>query len=318
MLIITSANGEVGLRAAMDVLQAGGSALDAVETGIRLVEANAEDHSVGLGGYPNLLGSVEQDASLMDGTTRLAGAVGALKGFPHPISVARAIMETLPHVLLVGEGAERFAREMGFEPAELLTPAAAAAWREKLLRVMDIATFEALPTRHDLWRWVRLSSDPQRAGGTTNFIALDAAGNLASGVSTSGWFAKYPGRLGDSPIIGAGNYADSRYGAATCTGMGEMAIRAGTARSAVWHMQHGATPEEAGRRVMEDLDTLAGPYLATMNVLLLDAHGRHAGITNNPTGETYLILTATLTEPLRLPRTFIPTRQCWREPLDLP
>ena len=302
--------------AAIDVLKAGGSALDAVEAGIRKVEANAEDHSVGLGGYPNLLGTVELDASIMDGSTRMSGAVGALKGFPHPISVARAVLENLPHVLLVSDGAERFAREMGFEECELLTEAAESAWREKLLRVMSAATLTELPKRCDLWRWVRLSSDPQRSGGTTNFIALDDAGNLASGVSTSGWFAKYPGRLGDSPIIGAGNYADSRYGAATCTGMGEMAIRAGTARSAVLYLQQGASPEEAGQRVMEDLDTLGGPYLSGMNVLILDAQGRHAGVTNHPEGRDYLVLTGTMKEPSKYPRIIIPTRQRWQE--DLP
>ena len=314
MLIICSENGKVGITLAMGVLKAGGSALDAVEAGIRLVEANAEDHSVGLGGYPNLLGAVELDASLMDGSTRMSGAVGALKSFGHPISIARAVLEKLPHVLLVGEGAERFAREMGFEEREMLTEAAAAAWREKLLRVMDAATLAELPERRDLWRWVQLSSDPQRSGGTTNFIAMDSMGNLASGVSTSGWFAKYPGRLGDSPIIGAGNYADSRYGAATCTGMGEMAIRAGTARSAILHLQQGASPEEAGRRVMEDLDTLGGPYLSGMNVLILDAQGRHAGMTSHAEGRNYLVLDDTMTAPETFTRTFIATRQHWQGP----
>lgn len=313
MIIICSENGEVGLHAAMEVLKGGGSALDAVEAGIRLVEANAEDHSVGLGGYPNLLGTVELDASIMEGSTRMSGAVGALKGFAHPISIARAVLEKLPHVLLVSEGAERFAREMGFDEHELLTETAAAAWREKLLQVMDATTLAELPERQDLWRWVRLSSDPQRSGGTTNFIVLDNAGNLASGVSTSGWFAKYPGRLGDSPIIGAGNYADSRYGAATCTGMGEMAIRAGTARSVILYLQQGAAPEEAGRRVMEDLDTLGGPYLSGMNVLILDAQGRHAGMTSHTEGRNYLVLSDTMAAPERLQRTYIPTRQHWQE-----
>ena len=114
MIVVASANGRVGIGAAIEILRAGGSALDAVETATRLVEANPEDHTVGYGGYPNLLGEVELDASIMDGRTLSAGAVGGLKGFKHPISVARRVMEDLPHVLLVGEGAARFAREIGW------------------------------------------------------------------------------------------------------------------------------------------------------------------------------------------------------------
>src|SRR5689334_2921775 len=121
MIVVTSANGVIGLPAAVEILRAGGTALDAVEAATRLVEANPDDHTVGYGGYPNLLGEVELDASIMDGRTLRAGAVGALKGYRHPISVARKVMAELPHVLLVGEGAARFAAEMGFEAEDLLT-----------------------------------------------------------------------------------------------------------------------------------------------------------------------------------------------------
>src|SRR6476661_7052029 len=129
MMIIGSVNGAIGLPAAWAILEAGGSALDAVEAATRVVEDNPEDHTVGYGGYPNLLGQVELDASIMDGTTLRAGAVGALRGYRHPISVARRVMEELPHVLLVGEGAARFADELGMPCEQLLTPETERAWR---------------------------------------------------------------------------------------------------------------------------------------------------------------------------------------------
>lgn len=295
----------------MAALKAGRPALDAVEAGVREVESDAADHSVGLGGYPNLLGDVEQDASIMDGRTLLAGAVAALKGYPHAISVARKVMEMLPHVLLVGEGATRFAGEMGFTLAELRTPDAMAAWRERLLKAMPLATFETLHEARDLAHWVYLASDPERAGGTTNFIALDAEGNLASGVSTSGWFAKYPGRVGDSPIIGAGNYADNRYGAATCTGMGEMALRAGAARSVVLYLKTGMTVDAAVRQAMLDLNDLGGDYLDSMSILALDREGAPAGFTNLEQGEIYWMLTDTMTAPAQVIRTFVQTHKRW-------
>lgn len=132
MIIIGSSNGSVGIAAGWDILQAGGSALDAVEAATRLVEDNPHDHSVGYGGYPNLLGEVELDASIMDGTTLRAGAVGALKGYRYAISVARRVMEDLPHVILVGEGAMRFAAEIGMQRENLLTEHAEKAWRAGL------------------------------------------------------------------------------------------------------------------------------------------------------------------------------------------
>jgi len=131
MIVIASENGRVGIAEAMRVLRCGGSALDAVEIGIRLVEDNAEDETVGVGGIPNLLGVVQLDASIMDGRTRACGAVGAVRGYVHPISIARQVMEELPHVFLVGEGAERFAAEIGAERRQLLTDQAADTWRRR-------------------------------------------------------------------------------------------------------------------------------------------------------------------------------------------
>ena len=305
MIVIASSNGKVGIRAAMEVLRAGGSALDAVEAGIRLVEDEASDHTVGLGGLPNLLGQVELDASIMDGRTLACGAVAALRGYGHPISVARRVMEELPHVLLVGAGAERFAAEMGFRRCELLTDEAAEIWRERLRQELPEGAFEALTEWHDLRKLARLAVE--RAGGTVNFIARDAEGNIASGVSTSGLAWKYPGRVGDSALLGAGNYADNRYGAAACTGVGEMAIRAGTARSLVLYMKMGLSLEEAGRAAMEDLRALVGPYLGEINIVALDREGHHAGFSNRE-GATYIYMAEGMEQPCEQERIFVPTK----------
>jgi len=305
MIVIASNNGRVGVPAAMEVLRTGGSALDAVEAGIRLVEDEAGDHSVGLGGLPNLLGQVELDASIMDGRTLACGAVGALRGYGHPISVARRVMEELPHVLLVGTGAERFAAEMGFRRRQLLTEEAMEIWRERLRQELPEGAFEALAERHDLRKLAKLAV--KRGGGTVNFIARDREGNIASGVSTSGLPWKYPGRVGDSPLIGAGNYADNRYGAAACTGLGEMAIRAGTARSLVLYMKMGLSLEEAGRAAMEDLRALAGSYLGEMNIVALDKEGHHAGFSNRE-GATYIYMAEGMEEPRERERIFVPIK----------
>lgn len=253
-VVAASANGRVGIEAAMSVLRAGGSALDAVEVGTRLVEDNLDDHSVGSGGLPNLLGEVELDASIMDGRTLAAGAVAGIKGYPNPISVARRVMTDLPHVLLVGEGAARFAAESGFDTAELLTEESRRVWQERLAGILpataspgDLAYYEQMRT------WARLATDPEKVTGTVDFLARDANGNIASAVSTSGWAWKYPGRVGDSPLIGAGNYCDNRYGAAACTGRGEMAIRAGTARAVVLYLKMGMTLTAAVTEAMRDL-----------------------------------------------------------------
>lgn len=312
MIVVASSNGRVGMAAAMAVLADGGGAVDAVEAGIRQVEANPEDHTVGYSGYPNILGQVELDASLMNGRTLESGAVGALRGYPHPISVARGVMEQLPHVLLVGEGAARFAAEMGFEAMDLLTTEAREVWEERLRRDMPAAVRERLDDDAELSRWVALATDPERAGGTVNFIAQDAGGDIASGVSTSGWAWKYPGRLGDSPLIGAGNYADNRFGAATCTGMGEMAIRAATAHSAVLYMKSGMSPEEAGVEAMGDLAALGGPYVSMMHLLVLDRNGRHAGFSTT-SQKTYVYQTDEMTAPAEAARTQIPIEARWSE-----
>src|SRR4051812_21624149 len=163
MIVVASTNGSVGIGAAMEILRAGGTALDAVEAAARLVEANPEDHSVGYGGYPNLLGEVELDASIMDGRTLAAGAVGALKGYRHPISVARRVMQELPHVMLVGAGAAQFAREIGMQEENLLTPAAEEVYRQGLAGRLpeDKRSWLQGGIERNLSRIVTIASDPE-------------------------------------------------------------------------------------------------------------------------------------------------------------
>jgi len=310
MFLVASTNAAVGMDGAMAVLRAGGAAVDAVEVAIRAVEANAEDHSVGYGGYPNLIGEVELDAGLMQGGNLASGAVAALKGYKHPISVARKVMEQLPHVFLAGEGAARFAAEMGFETEELLTEAARETWANGLRPEFSDEDLATIAARDDIWRWVEIATDPERTHGTTNVIARDAQGHLCVGVSTSGWAWKYPGRVGDSPIAGAGYYADDRYGAAACTGTGEMAIRAVTAHSVLLYMKMGLSLTEAGQRAMSDLDDLGGRFLAGMSFIAVDHAGNHTAYSSFKDA-TYLHFDAEMDAPEQLPRVVVPLKERW-------
>jgi len=306
MIIVASQNGDVGIHQAMAVLKSGGSVLDALEAGIRPVEDNLEDRWVGTAGMPSILGEVELDASIMDGRDLTAGAVGCVKGYPNPISIARKVMEELPHVFLVGLGAERFAAEMGFHKTELLTEASRQQWRQDLSLITDPDNFD----RDNLAELVREFGHPRRTRGTVNFIARDDQGNLATGVSTSGYYGKYPGRLGDSPVIGAGNYADNRYGAAACTGMGEMAIRASTARSVVLYLKMGYSLEAAGVQAMQDLRDLGGRFISEMNIIAVDRDGNPAGFSSGQ-GKTYIYLTGDSPEIHSVPRTYVEVPMRW-------
>ena len=314
LTIISSSNGAIGLVEAMNILRQGGSALDAVETGIRIVESNEDDHSVGHGGYPNIIGEVELDAALMEGKDLTSGAVGAMRNYKHPISVARKVMEKLPHVFLVGEGAERFAGEMGFEKHPLLTADAQETWIQRVEADIPANQFTNLHNLPDLWRWVEITTDPERTHGTTNFIALDKYGTLAAGVSTSGWAWKYPGRIGDSPIVGAGLFADNRYGAVTCTGTGEMAIRSCTAHSLVFYLKVGLSIKAAGRQAMQDLNDLGGNYISGMNLITLTPDGQHCGFSNRPNTH-YSYITGLMAEPQQAQRVEVPITQRWKKQL---
>ncbi|RPI10633.1 MAG: asparaginase [Zetaproteobacteria bacterium] len=301
MIVIASANGSVGIEDAMRTLRNGGSALDAVEAGIRPVESNPDDHTVGYSGLPNLLGEVEVDASIMDGLTLRAGAVGAVRNCEHAIALARKVMEELPHVLLVGAGAERFAREMGFPERDLLTDEAREIWREIFDAKVPSVYRDRLAYVDDMRRYAKLAADPERPNETVNFIARDAEGNLAAGASTSGWSWKYPGRVGDSPVVGAGNYADNRYGAAACTGRGEMAMRLCTAHSVAMYLKMGMGLEAAGREAIADLGYLVDPYFGRVSLLAMDARGNHAGFSSAPE-VTYIYMTDDMSAYAEAPR----------------
>jgi isoaspartyl peptidase/L-asparaginase-like protein (Ntn-hydrolase superfamily) len=304
MIVVASSNGRVGIRQAMEVLRAGGSALDAIVAGIEPVESNPEDHSVGYSGLPNLVGEVELDASIMDGKTLAAGAVGAVKGYEHPIAIARRVMEELPHVMIVAHGAEQFAREMGFPERDLATPEAMEVWRGRIERDIrqDPGTVRYMERMSEL---ARIAADPEKPNETVNFIARDREGNIACGVSTSGWSWKYPTRLGDSPIIGAGNYADNRYGAAACTGRGEMAIRCATAHSVVLYMKMGMPLEAALREAMTDLHALVDPYAGSMNIVALDRDGNPNAASNEP-DRTFIFMRDDMADYEERPRLHVP------------
>lgn len=317
-LMVSSENGRYGMMEAMRLLRNGGRAIDAVELACRIVEDDPADHSVGYGGIPNLVGEVELDASLMDGRTLHSGAVAALRGYANPIRIARRVMEELPHVLLVGRGAERFAAEIGFTPIEQLTDEGLAIWRQRFdergvtpgdtddLRGRARAFCEPVRLRD---RPPEALEDVERAAkddllGTVNFLACDRYGDLASAVSTSGIAWKYPSRVGDSPIIGAGNYCDNRYGAVACTGMGELAIRASTARSVILYLKQEMSLYDAGQEALRDLYGLAHEYDRRMSFVVLTPTGQHAGFSTIP-GSQYLYQTAAMDAPELAPRTLL-------------
>ncbi len=296
-MILASERGEIGLAAGMDLLRAGASAMDAVEAALRMAEANEADHYVGVGGLPNLLGEVELDASIMDGATLRAGAVAAVTGFPHPISIARAVCDRLPqHLLLVGAGAERFADEAGIPRGPVLTDEAKAMWRaglepDGLERAADLNGEGEVAYRRSVIDRLAAIGPPGGPWGTTNILALDAAGNLAVGVSTSGYPWKYPGRVGDSALIGAGNYCDNRLGGAACTGRGELAIRAGTARSVVLALRDGYEPSQACALALAETAALPDDFRSPLQALCLTPDGRHGGASTKA-GSTYAVMTA--------------------------
>jgi beta-aspartyl-peptidase (threonine type) len=270
--VLTNDVGGVGVRAATEKLMSGAAALDAVEAGIRLVELDPMVKSVGLGGAPNILGEMECDASIMCGTTLRTGAVGALKNYFHAISVARQVMERTPHVMLVGEGAAIFAAETGERKGNLLSAEARGDYEHWLRNHVPPEVLPGWPNV-PLAPIIRPAADEKNIGGTAVFLIRAPDAHLAGGVSTSGWAYKYPGRLGDSPIIGAGMYVDNRYGAVACTHTGEMTIRAGTARAVIAYVKKGATLREACHEALEDLRALRGGYLGPVTVHAMDAEG---------------------------------------------
>ncbi len=301
MLLVGSSNALIGFDRGIEILKAGGSALDAIEAVTRVVEDNPDDHTVGYGGIPNLDGVVELDASIMDGATRRAGCVGGMRGYRAAITVARAVMERLPHVFVVGDGAAEVAASIGLTEENLLSPEAERIWRDGLEGRLDKSS--AANRMAAVVAGLRPSSAELDAG-TVDVLAQDGTGSIASAVSTSGWGWKHPGRLGDTPVIGAGNYCDNRYGAAACTGLGELAIRAGTARTAVDALASGLDARAASARALEDLTGLAPPESAWMNVVALGADGSH-GAASLHADTTYALWTEDMTAGELMPRVHV-------------
>jgi N4-(beta-N-acetylglucosaminyl)-L-asparaginase len=260
-IVVSSSNGLRATERAAALILGGARPIDAVVSGVNIVEDDPTDTSVGYGGLPNEEGIVELDASVMDGSTGGAGAVAALRGIKNPSKVALLVMERTDHVLIVGEGAQRFAVAHGFRVENLLTDSSRStwlAWRESLSHDDDWGppTFEAYETAPatKARRPADSSTDPvamaawyrqHRPTGTISCLALDAKGNLAGTTTTSGLAFKIPGRVGDSPLIGCGLYVDNEVGAAGSTGRGEEVIKINGSRTVVENMRRGMSPADA-------------------------------------------------------------------------
>lgn len=236
-------------KAAWEVLKKGGRALDAVEAGVHVPEADPNNHSVGYGGLPDRDGRVTLDACIMDEFGN-CGSVAALEHIVHPISVARKVMETTPHVMLVGEGALRFALANGFKKENLLTPESEKKWKEWLKKseykpVINIENQSYEGAYRKSYKTAMRLPGGAYNHDTIGMVALDAHGNLSGACTTSGLGFKMHGRVGDSPIIGAGLYVDNEVGAATATGVGEEVIRVVGSFLIVELMRQGYSPEKA-------------------------------------------------------------------------
>jgi N4-(beta-N-acetylglucosaminyl)-L-asparaginase len=243
-IVIASANGVEACNRAMQMLKEGADPVDAVVAGVNLVEDDPNDHSVGLGGLPNEDGVVELDACVMHGLTHRAGGVAALRNVRNASSVAKLVMRRTDHVLLVGEGALRFAKAHGFKEQELLTDGARRIWLK----------WKESHSDNDDWLHPEADEEARRhlhlpghefTYGTINCCALTAGGDLGGVTTTSGLSYKIPGRVGDSPIIGAGLYVDNEVGAAGSTGRGEENLQNCSSFMVVEFMRNGMIPEEA-------------------------------------------------------------------------
>jgi N4-(beta-N-acetylglucosaminyl)-L-asparaginase len=256
-VVIASDNGIRGVARAYDLMQRGEDTLDSILSGINIQELDPEDQSVGLGGLPNEDGVVQLDASVMHGPTKRAGGVAALEGIATPSLVAKAVMDYTDHILLVGAGAKRFALDMGFKEQDLLTEKSRQMWLRWKARLNP--NDNRLDHEDDVH--IRFST------GTIHMSAVNSRGEMSSATSTSGLSWKIPGRIGDSPIPGAGQYCDNSVGAAGSTGRGEAAIKACGSFLAVEFMRQGMSPEQALRRVIDRV-------IATTEPRLLNERGR--------------------------------------------
>jgi N4-(beta-N-acetylglucosaminyl)-L-asparaginase len=259
VVIATWPFGQTAVKAAAPLLQAGRPALDAALAGAQAVEDDPAVDSVGYGGLGNAVGTVQLDACVMDGHTLACGGVAGLENVRHAAAVARRVMEKTPHVLLVGAGAQQFALQQGFPLETLLTPESVAKWEKTRPRPRRPAPVP--PESHD----------------TVTVLALDQKGSLGGVCSTSGLAHKLPGRVGDSPLIGAGLYVDNTAGAAGATGVGEEIIRVGGSLLIVEALRAGRTPQEACEAAVRKVNAVAvrrGVHPARVAFLALDPRGR--------------------------------------------
>lgn len=262
LVISTWEHGLAANEGAWEVLKSGGKALDAVEKGVRVTESDITNRSVGIGGRPDREGHLTLDACIMDENSK-CGAVGYLEGYEHPISVARTIMEKTQHVMLVGEGAEDFAKTYGFPKVKTPLKEVKQDWKD--WKKENKAVFEKPIINHE-------NHD------TIGMLAMDANGDLSGACTTSGWAYKMPGRIGDSPIIGAGLFVDNEVGAACATGLGEAVIRIAGSHTVVELMRQGKSPKEACKlaceRIIAKHNDLTG---LQVGFLAIDKHGNYGG-----------------------------------------
>ena len=301
-IVISSRNGARACTRAMEILRAGGDTLDAVVAGVNINEEDPEDSSVGYGGLPNEDGVVELDASVMHGPTRRCGSVAAIRNIKTPSKVAKLVMEQTDHIMLVGDGALKFAVAMGFKEENLLTEKARLAWLTWKQSLRDpkghnnwtdgldapvkpkkvSALRELFPGVDDAtlaWAW-DVAVHP--VTGTINCLALNERGEMSGVTTTSGLSWKIAGRVGDSPIIGAGLYVDQEVGAAGSTGRGEENIRVAGAHTIVENMRHGMSPKDACldclKRVARNYDNdMARIGEFDLNFYALRKDGEYAG-----------------------------------------
>jgi N4-(beta-N-acetylglucosaminyl)-L-asparaginase len=286
---IASANGLKAVAKAYSILAAGGDPVDAVVAGVNLVELDPDDVTVGYGGIPNEEGVVQLDASVMDGRTMKAGAVGAVEGIKTPSRVARLVMEQTNRVFLVGAGALKFAKAHGFAEENLLTERSRKIWlywKEKLSGKDDWIEAGNEEEKDPDIRWYieKYGADDFRPQGTINCNAVTATGELAGTTTTSGLFFKVPGRLGDSPVIGAGLYVDGAVGACGSTGWGEGNLRSCGSHTVIELLRQGRSPQQAALEALERIIELtrehrdaAGKPLDNINFYVINKKGEHAG-----------------------------------------
>jgi L-asparaginase len=279
VILLASEEATNGVLKAISLLIGGHPVLDALEEGIKEVETDPSIISVGLNGLPNALGYVELDAGMMDGRDLKSGSVGGITGFLHPISVARKVLELLPHELLVGRGAEMFASEIGLEKVAAMKPAPADS------------KVDRPNVQEPLWQRVGHYMRQLEGHDTVIFLGKDAHRNIAAGASTSGLAKKYPGRVGDSAVVGAGFYASNSVGAVGCTGIGEMSMRLATARSTISYMEEGASVESAVTRSLENLRALKDGFLGGITVFAIDREENHFVGTINRQSKRYFLWT---------------------------